>query len=678
MRRPCCMSPLHVFALLLCAATACLPSCSDSAADRAHALESEARENAAFGASTAPTVHPLLLDCWGRKLESQGAAEAWMPTSAGSHTWSFEADGFQSAEVTATWDGTASAEGLSVTANGDALLAVAWNPSGTEEISGPSYSILVGLNHSWFACTGRPPSRNQAQLFTSGETMYSRLAQDLGQATSRIHAVTWWWQSDLELVRTAEQPFMSAQQRQQQTMETLLSSLKVERRVIVERFASQTADGLAYVNTDPALRAHAYDTQDMMEVMVQGNPTPIPLMGSYAPVTHPVPFLTRALEANPELAGQGFTQTTETLAAPLETYVDASSWHQKSWTIDGRIAYVGGMNVKAADWDSDSHGVFDARRMLFKSSNEERQRVVDKLALPDVAPRKDYSVRFEGPIARDVDDVIRLRWEWGRQRNDLFAQWTTPYQLLPASNEVEDGTLVQLVVTMPEPFGERSILESMDKALRNAKDLIYVEDQYFRMPVVLDAFREALANSPDLHVVVVTPDVSITDGAKKWTLIMDEELRKAAGERYLLLRLRSFDIGYLAGTGAPASVFQDINLHSKQVIVDDTYMNVGSCNKNNRGLLLEGEMNVAIFDPRFVAPAKERILGQLTGDVSFDWGSATGAQILEHLAEVAAKNESIRQKVEATGAVPTTPPSGFVYPLKLTKEYLLDVGPDVF
>lgn len=639
---------------------------------------SQPADQAGYDASCAkrPVVKPVVLDCWGRRLEAEAAP--WDAVNGGTNGWTLEADGFAPTTLSVAWGGAVSRESLQVTVD-SGYVAYALVPQQSQGGTCPVYQVLVGLEHRWFACTGRAPSRNEAELFTSGESMFGRLAQDLAAATKRIHGVTWWWQSDLELVRSQQQPFMTSDQRKAQTMGTLLASkTSVERRIIVERFASMTAGGLAYVNTDPELRGHAYDTGDSMEVMVQGNPTPIPLNGSYKPVPHPVPFLPKALAQNPDLPAGDYGPLTESAQAAEETYLDASSWHQKSWTIDGTIAYVGGMNVKAADWDSDQHGVFDARRMLFKTSNEERQLVVEKRALPDVVPRKDYSVRVVGPIARDLDEVIQLRWEWGRQRKDLFHEFTTPYDLLAAAPETPGGVLMQLIVTLPEPFGERSILESLDKALRNATDFIYVEDQYFRMPVVLDAFKAALAASPTLHVVVVTPDVSMADGAKKWTLIMDEELRKAAGERYLLLRLRSYDIGYLGGPELPAAVFQDINLHSKQVIVDDIYMNVGSCNKNNRGLLLEGEMNLAILDSAFVTAGKVKILQQLTGDTQFGWGQATGAQIVARLAEVAAKNEAIRKQVEATGEVPASPPSGFVYPLAFTSDYLLDVGPDVF
>ncbi|MEZ4467981.1 MAG: hypothetical protein R3F43_26980 [bacterium] len=38
------------------------------------------------------------------------------------------------------------------------------------------------------------------------------------------------------------------------------------------------------------------------------------------------------------------------------------SYRQKTFTIDSRVGYCGGMNVKENDWDSPAHRVFEPRR----------------------------------------------------------------------------------------------------------------------------------------------------------------------------------------------------------------------------------------------------------------------------------------------------------------------------
>jgi len=392
--------------------------------------------------------------------------------------------------------------------------------------------------------------------------------------------------------------------------------------------------------------------------------------------SHPDPFASRVAE-NPALAGLDFEPAGESLEAAVGITVEGASWHQKAWAVDGRVAYVSGMNVKSVDWDTDDHDPFDPRRMKFMSTEEERIAVQARLALSDTSPRKDYGIRVAGPGALDVDAIIKARWDLGRAAGDLYAEHTTDWELLPPAAEPPGGVLLQVQTTQPEPMGERSILESTDKAIRSARDLIYIEDQYFRMPVLLDAFQEALDASPELRIVVVTQPVSILDGAKKWTVIMDDALREMAGDRYLLLGMESYAAGHLLDPEELTPHFQAMNVHSKMLIVDDVYLSVGSCNKNNRGLLIEGEMNVAVVDEAFVRDARQRILANATGRVDLDW-NRSGAAVAADLAGIAESNEEIRAEALSSGAVPDDEPSGFLYPLAHTPDYLLDIGPDIF
>jgi hypothetical protein len=72
---------------------------------------------------------------------------------------------------------------------------------------------------------------------------------------------------------------------------------------------------------------------------------------------------------------------------------------------------------------------------------------------------------------------------------------------------------VQLLRTYPRrlggypfaPAGERSIAHGYTKALRRARRLVYVEDQYLWSNEVAATFAEALRAHPTLHVVAVLP-----------------------------------------------------------------------------------------------------------------------------------------------------------------------------
>ena len=624
-----------------------------------------------------PRVRVLALDCWGRgAADHPGGILLDDRILVEDGAWELPVDAGLGVEtsVTLSWDGDVAPGALDVSGP---RAAVAFHTEDRDGMTCPAYTVAVGQDDPWLACSGRAPSRNDATLFLNGEALYASLFADLGTATVQIHGATWWWQSNFELIRPDGHPTLSEAARTGNTIMAILEGLAaVPKRILVARFAGSTAAGLAYVNTDPALRAHALASGDLFEVISQNNPSPIPLDGAVELVTHPAPFTSR-VRTNPALAGLDFVPAAGTIEAAAAVTVEGASWHQKVWSIDSRVAYVGGMNIKSTDWDTDAHDPFDARRMKFMSTKEERLAVLERRALADTGPRKDYGIRVAGPGARDVDEILKGRWDLGRAAGDLWAEYTTPWDLLEPAPSPAGGVLLQVQSTQPEPMGERSILESMDKAIRGATDLIYIEDQYFRMPVLLDAFQEALDASPSLRIVVVTKPVSLMDGAKKWTVIMDDALREMAGDRYLLLTMEAYAAGHLLDPETATPHFQPMDIHSKMLIVDQRYLSVGSCNKNNRGLLIEGEMNVAVLDEAFVRDARQRILANATGRIELDW-NRPGAEVAADLAAFAATNEAIRIEATSSGALPPTPPQGFLYPLAHTPDYLLDVGPDLF
>jgi phosphatidylserine/phosphatidylglycerophosphate/cardiolipin synthase-like enzyme len=330
--------------------------------------------------------------------------------------------------------------------------------------------------------------------------------------------------------------------------------------------------------------------------------------------------------------------------------------------------------------------------MKFASTNDERARVQQKRLLPDLGPRKDYAVRVEGPAARDVDDVLRVRWDQGLAEGAMFADHATPFTV-PEPSDATPGTVtLQVVATLPPPIAERSILETWEKALRRAQRLVYVEDQYFRMPILEDAIADALAANPGLRLVVITKPLTVSDGGKKWTVAADRRFRALAPDRYLLLQLKSFDavgrVEPLVGDETAAWYFVDMDVHSKMLVVDDAYLSVGSCNKNNRGLLYEGELDVAVADPAWVKAARQRIVRNLVGPALAARVGDDPATDFDLLKEAATGNAAVEAWWVANGpflapdevedAADAHRPDGFAYPLELTPDYALDVGPDAF
>ncbi|MBW2255815.1 MAG: hypothetical protein JRI25_14610, partial [Deltaproteobacteria bacterium] len=347
--------------------------------------------------------------------------------------------------------------------------------------------------------------------------------------------------------------------------------------------------------------------------MLQGNPTEVPLGGQFEEEAAPWYLGDRVL-SNPRYADRELV-IDDRQGARRDLIVDAATWHQKAFAIDGRVAFVSGMNVKGTDWDSNEHRVFDERRMGFDASKDDRMEVLDREELPEYGPRKDYGVRLEGPGARDVDDILWLRWEWAMARGDMYADKATSYALGPAAPAPADAVLAQVVATQPQPFGERSILETQVKAIQLATEYLYIEDQYFRAPLLADLIVARMFEEPDLLLIVVSKPMSDWDPGAKFTYLADATFRTLFPDRYLLLQLKVVDLVIDPGFFYDDIFLYplDVDTHSKLRLIDDTYLSVGSCNFHNRAYLFEGELNVSVLDGPTVLSVRRRVFANLVG-----------------------------------------------------------------
>jgi phosphatidylserine/phosphatidylglycerophosphate/cardiolipin synthase-like enzyme len=626
----------------------------------------------------------VALDIWGRDL---GAAVVWDPEPE----WagSVVPMGGEPARFDLT---------LSAADHDDAVFQVRYGGGGPEDFavegSGewrtatsfadgdcPVETLYVGLDHLWFAPSGAAPTDSKVTLLMDGEEAWASVHEALEGARERVVWATWFWESDFELIRS---PWEDASSREESTSMGMLESLGgVDRKVLINRFWGENSDYSQYLNTDSALRDKASGAGDGFDVVLQGNATEVPVSGEYGGVPPEWSFTAR-VQANPAYADRAFTSI-DRVARGLA--IDAASWHQKAVVVDGEVAFVGGMNTKAADWDSNDHLVFDARRMTFDSDYDDRIEVEYREELPDVGPRKDYAVRLEGPAARDVEEVLWRRWEEALDEGLLYADKATTFELDEAGS-VAGGVEVQVVATMPGE--EMAILETHRKAIEQATDYILIEDQYFRAPLLDEVIVDRMDAEPELYLLVVTMPMSEWDPGLKYTYLAWEKLTRLFPERVLFLQLRTWDMVAIEDWIYDDIYFYDqqVNTHSKLRLVDDRYLSVGSCNWNNRGYLYEGELDVAILDEGVASSARARILDNYVGAEYAGYLTGEMANDIEVLALVAEDNQLVAEywdewaywyddREEAEADWDDFHPSGFVYPVSFSDDYF-DVGPDLF
>jgi phosphatidylserine/phosphatidylglycerophosphate/cardiolipin synthase-like enzyme len=224
-------------------------------------------------------------------------------------------------------------------------------------------------------------------------------------------------------------------------------------------------------------------------------------------------------------------------------------------------------------------------------------------------PWHDVQLQIRGPAVHVLDTVFRERWDDPNSPDeDHPIAWVhdklhhtrlhadpLPPQLPPPP---ECGPhFVQNLRTYPAirppynfaPDGERSVARGYTKAIKRARRLIYLEDQYMWSAEVARLFAEALADNADLHLVVIVPRVPDQDGAfaarpqyvGRWQAI---EMCRDAGEG----RVHVFDVENHAGT--------PVYVHAKVCVVDDIWASVGSDNFNRRSWTHDSELSSTVLD----------------------------------------------------------------------------------
>ncbi|NRQ31049.1 phospholipase [Nonomuraea sp. NN258] len=224
-------------------------------------------------------------------------------------------------------------------------------------------------------------------------------------------------------------------------------------------------------------------------------------------------------------------------------------------------------------------------------------------------PWHDAQVSISGPAVAEVEKIFCERWEdpapetrqpIRRLRDHLERMDDMPPLPPPGPPPAPVGPhAVQLLRTYPYrrrpyPFarrGERSVARAYRKVLRNARSLVYLEDQYLWSTEVVEPFAEALEREPDLRMIIVVPRHPDQDGwlAGPASLIGRADalarLRQAGGDRVAV-----YDLENHAGT--------PVYVHAKVCVVDDVWASVGSDNVNLRSWTNDSELSCAVIDER--------------------------------------------------------------------------------
>ena len=254
--------------------------------------------------------------------------------------------------------------------------------------------------------------------------------------------------------------------------------------------------------------------------------------------------------------------------------------HEKIVVVDDEVAFVGGVDLTDLGgdrWDTTGH---PARGRL---------------------GWHDGGSRLRGPIVADVAAHHDLRW------NAVTGETLPPVPVSAPAGQ----TRVQLLRTVPERVYDRmrdgafGILEGYMRALRAARELVYLESQFFWLAEIVDLLSAKLDAPPSdrFRIVVLLP--SKPNNGEEDT-------------RGMLAHLVDADRGrgrFLATTidAMTGSTVDQLYVHAKIGIVDDRWLTIGSANLNAHSFLNDTEVNVQVSDPGLARATRLRLWSEHLG-----------------------------------------------------------------
>ncbi len=236
--------------------------------------------------------------------------------------------------------------------------------------------------------------------------------------------------------------------------------------------------------------------------------------------------------------------------------------HRKLAVIDGGTAFVGGINV-VDDFD-------DGR---------------------EAAPRFDFAVKVEGPLAMSVHATVRHVWRlvrWAR-----LGRRPPPPRALPLPAAVSGATDATLLIR-DNLRHRRDIENAYLAAIESARDRVLIANAYF-LPG--RRFRKALLLAAKRGVQVTL----LLQGRSDHMLL--HYATQSLYDRMLAAGVRIFE-------------YEAAYLHAKVAVIDLDWATVGSSNIDPFSLLLAREANVVVRDPAFSAQLQGCLETAIAADAS--------------------------------------------------------------
>ncbi|EHK65187.1 phospholipase D-like domain-containing protein [Achromobacter arsenitoxydans] len=357
---------------------------------------------------------------------------------------------------------------------------------------------------------------NRVRLLADGPTTYQAMLQSIGQARRYVHMETYIFDDDAEGARFAD-ALIAARNRGAEV--------------------SLMVDAVGTIKTPDALFQRLRDA------------------GIQVAVFNPV---------NPARARAGWSPNQRN--------------HRKVLVVDGKVGYLGGINVSS---------VYESSSLSGGGGSGAGSGKADADAAGDArsAPWRDTHLRIEGPAVAQLEQVLQAGWE--SQAKEPIKGGDT-LVAAPAGT-----TNVRILANQPDRSDGYTVYLTLMSAFESAQKSIHITMAYFVPdPEFIEVLEAAARRGVD--VVLVLPGFS------------DSSLVFNAGRSHYTGLLRA---------GVKIYERRDALLHAKTAVVDGVWSTVGSSNMDWRSFALNYEINAVVLGPEFAAEMEALFQRDVTDSV---------------------------------------------------------------
>jgi cardiolipin synthase A/B len=221
--------------------------------------------------------------------------------------------------------------------------------------------------------------------------------------------------------------------------------------------------------------------------------------------------------------------------------------HRKLLVVDGKIAFIGGMNISSSE----------SRRFSFHETRAQR-----------LGDWRDTDVEIEGPAAAAVQRLFVTTWR------SQGGKPLSPSDYFPVIQN-QGNDIVRVLGSVPEQFSV--IYVTLCSAINNAETNAYITDAYFAPdPQMLRTLEAAAHRGVDVRLLV--PERS------------DEPLILSATRSHYSELLRA---------GVRIYQWRGRMLHAKTATIDGVWSTVGSSNLDWWSIARDNEVNAVILSNSF-------------------------------------------------------------------------------